>query len=88
MTSDYLKRLNVQGHHKVKEALRKWDPIGVFDLKVHARSDNTSQISRTYSKTIIAWVHFLPNVKDEPRRELARCVQDSTQQSVVSIRSS
>lgn len=32
MTSDYLKRLDVQGHLKVKEALRKWDPIGVFDL--------------------------------------------------------
>jgi hypothetical protein len=26
-----------------------------------------------------------PNVKDEPRRELARCVLDSVQQSVVSI---
>ncbi len=30
MTSDYLKRLDVQGHLKVKEALRKWDPIGVY----------------------------------------------------------
>ena len=30
MTSDYLKRLDVKGHLKVKEALRKWDPIGVL----------------------------------------------------------
>jgi hypothetical protein len=30
MTSDYFKRLDVQGHLKVKEALRKWDPIGVY----------------------------------------------------------
>ena len=30
MDSDYLKRLDVQGHLKVKEALRKWDPIGVY----------------------------------------------------------
>jgi hypothetical protein len=33
MSSDYLKRLDVQGHLKVKEALRKWDPIGVFSLE-------------------------------------------------------
>ena len=32
MTSDYLKRLGVQGHLKVKQALRKWDPIGVFNI--------------------------------------------------------
>jgi hypothetical protein len=31
---------------------------------------------------------LLPNVKDEPRRELARCVPDSVQQSVLSSRSS
>ena len=30
MTSDYLKRLDTQGHLKVMEALRKWDPIGVY----------------------------------------------------------
>ena len=30
MTSEYLKRLDVQGHLKVQEALRKWDPIGVI----------------------------------------------------------
>ncbi len=30
MTSDYLKQLGAQGHLKVKEALRKWDPIGVY----------------------------------------------------------
>jgi hypothetical protein len=29
MTSDYLKRLDVQGYLRVQEALRKWDPIGV-----------------------------------------------------------
>lgn len=27
--SDYLKRLDVQGHLKVLEMLREWDPIGV-----------------------------------------------------------
>ena len=32
MTSDYLKRLGAQGHLKVKEALRKWDPIGVYGM--------------------------------------------------------
>jgi hypothetical protein len=31
---------------------------------------------------------ILPNVKDEPRWELARCVRRSGQQSFVSIRSS
>jgi len=31
MTSEYLRRLDVQGHLKVKEALRRWDPIGVYD---------------------------------------------------------
>jgi hypothetical protein len=31
---------------------------------------------------------LLPNVKEEPRRELARCVPDSVQQSVLSSRSS
>jgi len=30
MTSEYLKRLDVQGHIRVKEALRRWDPIGVY----------------------------------------------------------
>jgi GNAT superfamily N-acetyltransferase len=30
VTSDYLKRLGAQGHLKVKEVLRKWDPIGVY----------------------------------------------------------
>jgi hypothetical protein len=30
MPSDYLKQLGAQGHLKVKEALRKWDPIGVY----------------------------------------------------------
>lgn len=33
MASEYLKRWDVQGHLKVKEALRKWDPICVFDLE-------------------------------------------------------
>lgn len=32
MNSDYLRRLDVQGHLKVMEALRKWDPIGVFKI--------------------------------------------------------
>ena len=31
MTSDYLKRLGAQGHLKVKQALRRWDPIGVYE---------------------------------------------------------
>lgn len=32
MASDYLKRLDVQGHLRVKDALRKWDPIGVYSI--------------------------------------------------------
>ena len=30
MTSDYLKRLDIQGHLRVMAALRRWDPIGVY----------------------------------------------------------
>jgi hypothetical protein len=30
MPSKYLRRLDAQGHLKVKEALRQWDPIGVL----------------------------------------------------------
>lgn len=30
MASDYLKQVGAQGHLKVKEVLRKWDPIGVY----------------------------------------------------------
>jgi hypothetical protein len=28
MASEYLKRIDVQGHLRVQEALREWDPIG------------------------------------------------------------
>ena len=28
MTSEYLRRIDVQGHLRVCEALREWDPIG------------------------------------------------------------
>ncbi len=30
MKSEYLKRLGAQGHLRVKQALRDWDPIGVY----------------------------------------------------------
>lgn len=30
--SDFLKRPNVQRHLRVSEALRRWDPIGVYGL--------------------------------------------------------
>jgi hypothetical protein len=30
MKSEYLRRLGAQGHLRVKAALRKWDPLGVY----------------------------------------------------------
>ena len=32
MESEYLKRADVQGHLKVMELLRKWDPIGILQI--------------------------------------------------------
>ena len=45
MTSDYLRRLDVQGHLKVMEALRKWDPIGVFEIDPNWPADEYDRFS-------------------------------------------
>jgi hypothetical protein len=45
MSSEYLKRLDVQGHLEVKAALRKWDPIGVFDENGNGPQDEYDSYS-------------------------------------------
>lgn len=71
MTSDYLKRLDVQGHLKVKEALRKWDPIGVYGPNSNWPDDEYDG----YSGTVVELIDRGAS-KDEIVKYLERvCVQ-------------
>jgi hypothetical protein len=50
MTCDYIKRLGAQGHQKVRQALRKWDPIGVY----RGGSDFPDDEYEAYSAPLVA----------------------------------
>lgn len=50
--SDYLMRPDAQGHLKVMEALRKWDPIGVFG----ADSDWPSDEYDAYAAPVVSYL--------------------------------
>jgi hypothetical protein len=71
MTSDYLKQIGAQGHLKVKEALRKWDPIGVY----YPGSDCPDNEYDGYSGAVVGFLdHGSP--KEEILRYLERvCVE-------------
>jgi hypothetical protein len=43
--SEYLKRPDAQGHLRVMEVLRRWDPIGVFTIDPNWSSDEYDSYS-------------------------------------------
>ena len=49
LKSDYLKRPDVQGHMKVWEVLREWDPIGVI-------SETNQDEYDSYAPELIRWL--------------------------------
>jgi hypothetical protein len=54
--SEYLRRPDVQGHLKIMELLRKWDPIGVFEIDDDWPQDEYDGYSATIVRMLDAEV--------------------------------
>ena len=52
--SEYLRRPDAAGHLKVLECLRKWDPIGVFEIDLNWPKDEYDGYSATIVRLLDA----------------------------------